>query len=571
MITNKLYKNITNIAQSSLFLGAGYFLALILAITGFWGCWSMCNTLWPGLHQDGAFFSTVAINLSNHIGNLFNVNSIGLILKQGSDDFNWHGQLYYPVISFIMPYENYKGFLFTLHSLNLISFCISIIVFFLLSRRLLKFNTLLAIFLGLGSAYSVVGLMHYLQGRPEHGIPLFLLLCLLIREIIPSHTLPNWFFGMAIGVVALISPLPGVLFAFFTTLAFLFNENPSRQVLLAILTRAIFAMLTWISVMLLIFPGSISEWIQNTLAAHETLYGLVDDVYPKFPFVDLDWFKKYWFTLHFAPGMGYVFGFAVLPVLLLSFKKLIFPTPVVQKIILLMCLLLPASYIWRSGFSGVPLNYSLICFFPFVSAWLIMLYDKAFGNKKSSVFNTLEITEASLPRTKSLLRVVFVAFLLFAVSYPGLGFARTVAMQPAIMKHGISYSTTLERYQKLKSGLEEDEFVLIDLYSNPQSAVVFDGPPWKMRTYEGFLDGPLEKIEEKLNFRGKYIFYLQAGGERPPERAGFKLIETNFNSNPVEIFGKTIRSTTPGYGYAIYERIESRASDSNSVQQVIKE
>ena len=65
MITNKLYKNITNIAQSSLFLGAGYFLALILAITGFWGCWSMCTTLWPG--PDGAFFSTFAINLSNHL------------------------------------------------------------------------------------------------------------------------------------------------------------------------------------------------------------------------------------------------------------------------------------------------------------------------------------------------------------------------------------------------------------------------------------------------------------------------------------------------------------------------
>ena len=116
--------------------------------------------------------------------------------------------------------------------------------FFLLSRRLLKFNTLFAIYLGLGSAYSVVGLMHYLQGRPEHGIVLFLLLCLLIREIIPSHTLPNWFVGMAIGVVSLISPIPGGLFAFFTTLAFLFNENSSRQVLFAIFARAIIAMLT---------------------------------------------------------------------------------------------------------------------------------------------------------------------------------------------------------------------------------------------------------------------------------------------------------------------------------------
>ena len=130
-------------------------------------------------------------------------------------------------------------------------------------------------------------------------------------------------------------------------------------------------------------------------------------------------------------------------------------------------------------------------------------------------------------------------------------------MQTAILARGVSYNTALARFQSLKGGLRGNEKIFIETWTNPQSAVVFDGPPWSAMTYEKIMDGPLDDFEKKLGVKAKYYFYLQRNREPAPEIEGFRLIESNFNSTYVRVFGKWLRGSTPGYGYAVYERTEA--------------
>ena len=541
-------------------------LLLGLAAFGIYGCWLPLTTFWPGLHQDGANFSTVAINLANGLGTKFDVYLINFVINQGNQSFNWHGQLYYPVASLLMQGSSYESFLRLLYAINLVALFLSFIVFALATRRSLAFPAILSAAFGIGGAYATVGLMQYLQGRPEHGIPLVLLLASMARELTPRRELPGLVNGLVIGVIAAISPLPGILMAIFSVFVFAAKEANAVNLLLGVLARACVALVSWCSVMLVVYPWSFREWFQSTRNFQNQIYDFINPFYPDFPAFNVGWVTNFWFTMPFAPGLGALFLLAAATALFLFVKTCLNSGQLLRKLLLAACLIVPLPQIWWSGIGGCPLNYSLICFFPAVAVWLLeqMRGVVAFRNVRLAGPAELRIPDWI---SRSFVPLV----LLFAVSWPGLGFARTSLMQDAILKNGVSYAEALARFEELKSQLGQEEVILIDLYTNPRSAVVFDGPPWKSIAYEGSLDGPLEKIEEKLNFRGKYIFYLQAGNEKSPERAGFKLIETNFNFKPVEIFGKTIRSTTPGYGYAIYERIEPHASDYNSVQQVIKE
>jgi len=545
---------------------AGWLIITVLAIAGLCGCWQSLYTLWPGLHQDGAIYSTVAINRANSMGNTYDVYAFNLLHSSGDRNFRWHGQLYYPLAALFMAEPAYQSFLRLLHASNLLAFLLAIAAFFMASRRLLHLGAMASVAFGVGAGYAVVGLMQYLHGRPEHAVPLVLLVFLLIREMAGARSLANWVYGIQIGVVAAISPLPGALLAVYSVFALALKEQELKPILLGLLGRGFFAVATWLLLMAAVYPWSLLDWLKNTSMVQKDIWAFQDRFYPDFPAFNVGWVTSFWFTMPFAPGLGALFLLAAATAVFLLVKTCLNSGQLLRKLLLAACLIVPLPQIWWSGIGGCPLNYSLICFFPAVAVWLLeqMRGVVAFRNVRLAGPAELRIPDWI---SRSFVPLV----LLFAVSWPGLGFARTSLMQDAILKNGVSYAEALARFEELKSQLGQEEVILIDLYTNPRSAVVFDGPPWKSIAYEGSLDGPLEKIEEKLNFRGKYIFYLQAGNEKSPERAGFKLIETNFNFKPVEIFGKTIRSTTPGYGYAIYERIEPHASDYNSVQQVIKE
>jgi hypothetical protein len=128
-------------------------------------------------------------------------------------------------------------------------------------------------------------------------------------------------------------------------------------------------------------------------------------------------------------------------------------------------------------------------------------------------------------------------------------------MQPEIHAKGVSYDTAYNKYQDLKGQLTSNEYILIDeiSHANSKSAVIFDTPPWKTVAYNGDIDA----LERRLSIKIKFFFDLQERSKNPEDKNGFRLIETEFNSTPSIWNGLMIRSVTPGYGYAVYERVDN--------------
>ena len=108
--------------------------------------------------------------------------------------------------------------------------------------------------------------------------------------------------------------------------------------------------------------------------------------------------------------------------------------------------------------------------------------------------------------------------------------------------------------EELKHSLSGNEVILIDEYENARSAVVFDSPPWKMRAGKEFW----KLYEDKLGHHVRYYFELQSSDStpNPPDLENFRLIEKEFDQRPIYLMGIKIKASTPGYGYALYERVD---------------
>lgn len=391
-------------------------------------------------------------------------------------------------------------------------------------------------------AYIVAGLLVYLQGRPEHGIPIVLVFFLLLRELTKTGTLPAWAHGIQIGIVAAISPLPAAFLAIYWVFSSALQENRQILLLLNISKCALASVLIWAGVTSLVYPESLAGLLINTLGSAEA-YGKVSHLLPAFPRFNWGWFYSSWFTKDFFPGIGLFYVLSVAAAVYSSAKLFFSPGLILNKIVILICIATTFPGLWHIGFAHSPINYTFLCLFPALAAWSIKFVGDNYRRPHSFFFR------------KNKNALCFASILLFGL--PALGYARLVALQPAVLTQGISYATALARLKALKASLQDGEVVLIDLYSNARSAVIFDGPPWRFRAFEEFLDGNLESLEREHGVFARYRLYLQEGDKPLPTIKGFEPLEVNFNSIPVEYFGAEISKTTPGYGYAIYERIKT--------------
>jgi hypothetical protein len=118
---------------------------------------------------------------------------------------------------------------------------------------------------------------------------------------------------------------------------------------------------------------------------------------------------------------------------------------------------------------------------------------------------------------------------------------------------GGPYNQAYERVQEIKATLGPEEYIFIPNAALGRSAVIYDGPPWKMK-HLGSL-GSIPRLKDQLGLEGKYFFWPQFATIAPPEIPGFRLIENTFNTTPVKILGIQISDHTPGHGYALYEKI----------------
>lgn len=188
----------------------GWIFVITSMLAGIAGCFAMRYTLWPGVHDDGVAYTTRIINRAGGLGNNFSVYTHALMRYNNSTTVRGHGQLYHGIMSRIIRNATYKQLLKTMYDLNLITFILSFVLFSITIYRkikglFIKNSKVIASVLSVPFAYAIAAVMLYLQGRPEHGIPLLLVISHLFRHAIRSGKVIACADGIEIGLVAAIS------------------------------------------------------------------------------------------------------------------------------------------------------------------------------------------------------------------------------------------------------------------------------------------------------------------------------------------------------------------------------
>jgi hypothetical protein len=502
----------------------GWIVMLFLFCFGLYSGWQMTKTLWPGLHDDGVIYSTVVINSASGLGNQFAVYTPSLVLSEGKTAFVGHGQLYYPVVSALLAKPDYEALLTFLHQSNLFAFLLAVSVFTLASRRSLKLGWLSSSFMGGFGGAAVVAVLHYLQGRPEHGIPFVLLVCQLVVLLLNWPSMPSWLVGAQVGVVGAISPLPGAILGFASLFSFSLRTQETKALIIGISTILGFSFLIWVLVTSAVYEGSLVGLLLNSTKGAKYFMFRPHEI------------PEYWLKLNLAPGVGFIFLFGVCVAFIKALHVIAGAQGILQKFFVSLAMLPLGYLIFKHGVAWAATNYCFLAFFPSVAIWII-------ANMPTMAFWPI--------RNVNLLNRIAAVVLFFTLSLPALGFFRTGLFQNSILEKGVSFLTARSEINEFRNRLKGNEVIMIHSYNNARSPVVFDGPQWKFRSqpFFGFLN-----VEKQLGYTAKYYLVLQNANDSPPKCDGFSLIYERFATAPVLLFGRAIKKTTPGYGFALYER-----------------
>ncbi|NBO65075.1 MAG: hypothetical protein EBU88_09585 [Acidobacteria bacterium] len=543
-------------------------LVLVLVSVGLYGGWMSTKTLWPGLHSDACLLSTVVINRANGQGNTFDSYTRYLHLRNGNRQFNFHGQLYYPILAATIPGKGYEQFLRVLHWSNLVAFVISLFLFSQVARSRLRASLTIALLCGVSAAFAIVSALQYLQGRPDHGVVLVLLLfCLLEESILRGRGRPL-LVGVMTGVVAAISPFPGYVTGATMVLAGLLDvdrasrstQSSSWLVWVANSSLSlIVALLCWWSLMALAYPWPLADLFQRTVSYgvrdHAGLYSLFHGLAE----VNLPRMAESWVRIKYIPFVFLPLLYATILVLINSARTMVSSVSWMIRVLLLLLLILISGQLWFFAVSWPEINYGLICLLPGILYW--SLCQSARLDKVRDLDLVLQEHHRRIDykigvSTHQIKMASVVLFSLLAI-VPGLGYLRTTLLQRAVHNRGVDFKTANNSFQRLKQTLAEDEYILISEFGasmSGRSSIVFDGPPWRSRA--SVFGDDLNRYFNSL--KPKYYFNLQdsmTDTNVPQQVFGYKLIESNLTPAPVKVFGLRVGSVTPGYGYVVYEKV----------------
>lgn len=226
--------------------------------------WQMITAGWPLPHLDSVLFWQVASHIADGEGFDFsNYTRLFYARAEANWQFDVHGQLFGPLLALLSPSGAYLDLLRGAATLAVLTLLLATATAWIVARdaKLQGFGCVLVVLLtALGSSWISVSLL----GRPEQAVPLVVLLGLLFRRAFPGVS-SSWSQGIEIGLIAAISPLPGViagvLYGYFAAL-----DHSPKTALVEIAKRAGLALATWTLVVLLVSPFSPWEVLSNTVA-----------------------------------------------------------------------------------------------------------------------------------------------------------------------------------------------------------------------------------------------------------------------------------------------------------------
>ncbi len=534
----------------------GLFLTLLI-LTGIDGGWRATRSLWPGIYEDGSMYTTVVINRANGLGNTFDVFTPNIRVNNGDRTFRVHGQLYHPLIAALITGRGYDALLTQFHRLNLLGFLLALLLFYLVPARRLATSPLVSLGCGVSCAYATTSLLQYLQGRPDHGVVLVLLLAGLFNELVLRDRFTSLKAGIAIGVVGAISPLPGYLLGMLTVLSSSLRVTRFRKLVVDSTISLVVSLLVWVVLTSIVYAGPLSDLFTSTVRDGMSFQPGMYQLFYNFPQMSLARIASALIWVKYAPFLITPLLLVTLMVLIIAGRRLAGRDSWPLNFTLAGLLFTLSGQLWFFILHWPERHYDVIGLYPAIFLWMLrqlMLVERR-------IDLSLQVTLASrgiehqLRLDRQALTAGLVVIMSLVVAMPGLGFLRTSLIQRGVIEHGVSYSMALARFQQLKESLAENEYILIDSWSstNGRSSVVFDGPPWKSRASVWGND-----LNESFSgMKARYYFTLQDSlldTNVPVQSNGYRLIEKNLTEFPVRIFGISVTSITPGYGYVIYEK-----------------
>jgi hypothetical protein len=493
----------------------------------------MRTTLWPGLHDDGVYFAPIIVNRAKYHRNEF-AGYTPLLLRTGGDcTVTGHGQVYQAAMAQLLPFPSMGGLLSCLHTVNLMTFLLANLYYCLALRRGLKRSWIFSACLGLLSAIATITVMHYLQGRPEHGIPPTLLMIGLVTLLLDRPNATILLQGVTIGTIASISPYPGGIYGLACVFALCLKEKNTRLVYLASSAMLAISILVWAALTQWAFAGSLTELLKNTASAGKSAYFALQ----------LEAIPHFWWNQPLMPGIGLCFFAALILAIIVTTRKMFSNSSLPLKTLLALTGLQLLYVTITNGISYAGFHYSLIGFFPSVLVWL----SDSLSQSAEPIF-----LPGQMNKKLSLHPHAIAPFIvLTATIFPCSGFVKTALLQNSIVHRGISFEEAATDITKFSGQLSPAEVIMIESFVGQRSAIVLDEPPWKFRSRP---TGSIQDAEDQLGFTVKYYLTLQTSN-KPLEIPGFKLIDNNFVPDPIVFEDYLLCWFTPGYGYAIYEKL----------------
>ncbi|NDD65491.1 MAG: hypothetical protein EBZ36_16180, partial [Acidobacteria bacterium] len=473
--------------------------------------------------------------------------------EKGSLSFDVHGQLYYPLVAWFMRGEGYGRLLRLLHLTNLLTFVLAAGIFYHTARRRTGCSRTVASIVGVCAALTVGSLLQYLQGRPDHGIVVTLVIFGLFSRWEGSPIIS----GLRIGIVGAISPLPAYLLGMMTVWSDSLREKKTTALVRNSLLSFIVALSCWALLTSLVYPGSLTNLLLRTVSDGAQENGGLFSLYQGFPSINIPRMIQAWVAIKYIPFIIAPLAFTATVALTRSIQKLRGEGSAIIRMVALIFLVVLPGQLWFLVVVWPEIHYSLIGLYPAMILWSLRQISAVNGIRPFilSLVEKSRGIEAELRLQPSQLRDGLVIMLAFSTILPGLGYLRTSLLQRTVLNAGVDYQSAYERFTQLKGELAGNEYILISEYTtnSGRSAVVLDGPPWRSRASVWGDD-----INESFtNLRGRFFFTLQdslADTNIPTRAHGYRLTENRLTTSPVSLLGFRLASVTPGYAYAIYER-----------------
>jgi hypothetical protein len=472
---------------------------------------------WPGLHHDAALYTTPIINLAQVKGWIFESYAYTLV-NRSSNQYDFHGFLYQLVFGLIFKTSSYERIFLLSGLINSASF---LIYTYLAYQKLGQKANPIDIFLSINIGIMAGIICLYLQGRPEHLIPLIMSIPLLLSEFKFAKKYIAYVSYIIGGLLFILSPLTSVAYGLGLIYWLTLRSKRPTQLFVDLASAIILSSITCMVMIEIFRDFSTLTWIHNVLSARDS--------------TPQDWsvFINSSSILT-APGWNLIIICLVLVALANLMAKKHFL--IASILVFIGIYLTPRSQL-----------YTYVGFLPFILALTVnQTVSFVFISKFFSKFIKLS--------------VISISCLYFAL------LVRTFLTLILYLQYGVSFDEAKLSLGGLGSSSPNNHDSIAFMWLSRPSFIVFNSLSTPLVTaepslFEGDGDNLLIEYQAKFDRNVRFLVMPQVGHIDSPlesidlENSEYRLVHSGWISQRARFMGIKLGGSMPGYQYCLYEKV----------------